>query len=292
MKEKNENLLEFSKIIDQMDDSIFITDKSGVIAYTNKAFTQQTKYSKKEAYGRTPRILSSGRQDKLFYTKLWNTIQSGKVFRAIVLNKTKYGVLYYENETITPIKDKNKRVIGFISSGKDVTDEVMKNKELCRIAATDKLTGLYNRHKFEELFLLEVERSRRFELSLSMMLIDIDNFKSINDTYGHNKGDAVLKHLGNILQKNIRQLDILSRWGGEEFLILIPGSNLEHTQQLAEKLRLVISNEEFDKLNNITVSIGISTLKEDDTLIQIVERADNALYRAKQNGKNQVEHAL
>lgn len=292
MKEINENLLEFSKIIDEMDDSIFITDKSGVIAYTNKAFTQRTKYSKKEAYGRTPRILSSGSQDKFFYTKLWNTILSGNVFRETILNKTKHGVLYYEKETITPIKDKNQHVIGFISSGKDVTDEVLKNNELCRIAATDRLTGLYNRHKFEELFLLEVKRSHRFELPLSMMLIDIDNFKSINDTYGHNQGDAVLKHLASVIQKNVRQLDILSRWGGEEFLLLIPGSDIGHTQQLAEKLRLVISNEQFGEFDTITVSIGISTLKEEDTLIQIFERADNALYRAKQSGKNKVEYTL
>lgn len=288
MKQKNKNIIKFSKIIDEIDDSIFITNKSGIITYINKAFSQQTEYSKKEAYGQTPNLLSSGKQNNTFYARLWNTILSGNVFRATVINKKKSGGIYYENETITPIKDKRKRVIGFISTGKDVTEETLHNQELCRIAATDKLTGIYNRHKFEELFLVEVERSNRFRLPLSMILLDIDNFKLINDTYGHSIGDDVLKHSVAVIQKNIRKLDILSRWGGEEFLVLTPGSNLEDTQQLAEKLRLAIYNEPFDKIDNITVSIGLSTLQKEDTFVQLFERTDKALYDAKKNGKNRV----
>lgn len=292
MKETTKNKVDFSKIIDEINDSIFITDKSGIITYTNKAFTEQTKYTKAEAYGQTPNILNSGKQNKEFYVDLWSTLLDGKVFRATVINKKKNGTDYYLNQTITPIIDKNKSIIGFISCGKDVTQETLHHQELCRIATTDKLTGAYNRHKFEELFLLEVERSNRFTLPLSIILLDIDNFKYINDTYGHNIGDAVLQQLVTVIQKNIRKLDILSRWGGEEFIVLTPESNLEQTRLLAEKLRFAIYNELFDKIGNITVSIGLSTMRQDDTFKQLFERSDKALYHAKEDGKNKVVYAV
>lgn len=288
MIEKNSSTIKFSKIVDDIDDPILITNKLGIITYTNKAFTRQTKYSKKEVYGKTPSLLNSGMQDNSFYSNLWDTILEGKVFRATIINKKKDGSIYYENKTITPLKDRKKNIVGFISTGKDVTKETLENQEVCRIAATDKLTGMYNRHKFEELFQLELERSKRYNLPLSMILIDIDNFKHVNDTYGHNTGDYTLKHLASVIQKNIRKVDILSRWGGEEFIVLTPGTNLDDTLQLAEKLRLLIYDEPFNTVGNITVSMGLTTLQNEDTFIKLFERIDKALYSAKENGKNKV----
>ncbi len=292
MKKSTNNTIKFSQVIDQINDSIVITDKSGIITYVNKAFSEHTHYSKEDVFCKTPSILKSGEQDALFYEQLWSTILDGNVFRGILINKKKNGDIYYENKTITPLKDDQNNIIGFVSSGKDVTQEVLRNIEICRLATTDQLTGIYNRHKFEELFIHEAERSRRYLLPLSLIIIDIDNFKSVNDRYGHITGDNVLKDLVSIVQNNIRKLEILSRWGGEEFLILSPGSDLKQIKKLAEKLRLAVCNTAILMDKKITISIGISTLKNDDTFSQLFERADKGLYYAKENGKNKVGYIL
>ena len=119
-------------------------------------------------------------------------------------------------------------------------------------------------------------------------MIDIDHFKSVNDTYGHDVGDDVLKTLANIVQENIRKIDIFARWGGEEFLILSPGTDLEDVQILAEKLRLAVEHATFPKVNHITISLGISTFGKGDTFTEIFKRADQGLYYAKEHGRNQV----
>ncbi|HEX5710036.1 MAG TPA: GGDEF domain-containing protein, partial [Sulfuricurvum sp.] len=198
------------------------------------------------------------------------------------------GELYNEKKTITPLKDDKNKIIGFISSGKDVTQEMMLYQELEHIATIDKLTGICNRHKFEELFLLEAERSRRFSLPLSMIIIDIDHFKSVNDTYGHDAGDEVLKYLVRIINENIRKIDIFARWGGEEFLVLCPGTNLNDTQKFAEKLCMAVDHAQFPEVSHVTISLGISMFDLNDTFSEFFKRADQGLYDAKENGRNKV----
>lgn len=277
-----------SKAIGQIDDTVTITDISGTITYINEAFTQHTGYSKKEALGQTLRLLKSGSHDKVFYEKLWKTILGGETFRGTIINRKKNGDLYYEDKTITPFRNEQENIVGFITTGKDVTHETLLNEEIKRIATIDNLTGIYNRHKFEELFTLEAERARRFSLPLSLLLIDIDHFKAVNDNYGHDAGDEVLKQLANIVQENIRKLDIFARWGGEEFLVLCPSTDLEKIQILANKLRLAVDNFRFPKVDNLTISIGISTFMKTDSFSDLFKRADQGLYSAKENGRNQV----
>lgn len=287
-KAAQEALEKLSKVVEQIDDTVMITDKRGSITYVNQAFCDHTGYTREDALSHTPRILRSDQHDNKFYQELWKTILTGNTFRARIINKKKNGDLYYEQKTITPLRDEEDNIIGFVSSGKDVTLEMMMQQEIENIAATDKLTGIYNRHKFEELFVLEAERSHRFSLPLSLIFIDIDNFKSINDTYGHDIGDEILKELASVLQENIRKLDILARWGGEEFIVLTPNTNHDNVQIFAEKLRLTIENHRFDEFKNITISLGISTLKETDTFTELFKRADQGLYFAKEHGRNQV----
>ncbi|MCW8822378.1 MAG: diguanylate cyclase [Sulfurovum sp.] len=277
-----------SKVVEQIDDLVLIANLKGNITYVNQAFCDHAGYTREEVLGKTPRMLKSDQYDENFYKDLWKTILQGTVYRETVINKKKNGDLYYEKKTITPLRDDKDNLIGFVSSGKDVTLETMMHQEIEHIASTDKLTGLHNRHKFEELFILEAERSRRFVLPLSLILIDVDHFKSINDTYGHDIGDNVLKDLANAVQDNIRKLDIFARWGGEEFLILTPNTNHDNVQIVAEKLRVFIENHHFPKVKNLTVSLGISTLKETDTFTELFKRADQGLYYAKENGRNKV----
>ncbi|MDP3300996.1 MAG: diguanylate cyclase [Sulfuricurvum sp.] len=283
-----EKILQLSKVVEQIDDGVVITDKNGIITYVNRAFTEHTGFSEQEILGKTHRLLKSGTYDPAFYKALWKIILHGDVFRMTVVNRKKNGDLFYENKTITPLKDEEGNVTGFVSSGKDVTAETLLNKEMERIATIDKLTGIYNRHKFEEIFALEAERSRRFSQPLSLILIDIDHFKSVNDTYGHDIGDKVLQLMAKIIKENIRQVDVFARWGGEEFLVLSPSTDFDNIQILAEKLRVAVNEAIFPDVSHITISQGISTLLEEDTFIELFKRADMGLYHAKEHGRNQV----
>lgn len=288
MKKSRDEIDKLSKAVEQIDDTVTITDNDGVITYVNQAFFLHTGYSKEETLGNTLKLLKSGKHDKTFYENLWNTILRGEIFRGTLINRKKNGDLYYENKTITPLKDDQDNITGFVTTGKDVTLETLMHQELEQIATTDKLTGIYNRHKFEELFALEAERSRRFSLPLSMILIDIDHFKSINDTYGHDAGDDVLRYFSSIIRENIRKIDIFARWGGEEFLVLSPGTDLENIQKVAEKLRHAVETSAFPKSENVTISLGVSAFKEKDTFSTLFQRADQGLYHVKQHGRNQV----
>ncbi|MFA9374204.1 MAG: diguanylate cyclase [Poseidonibacter sp.] len=162
------------------------------------------------------------------------------------------------------------------------------NKELKNISITDKLTSLYNRVKLDESLEYHLNYSQRYNETFGVIMVDIDFFKSINDSFGHQTGDIVLVEFANILKANVRQTDIVGRWGGEEFMIICPKSNLEDTKVIAKKIKEEIENFEFTTVKNKTASFGISTFKNSDTLSDIVHRADKALYQAKESGRNKI----
>lgn len=158
------------------------------------------------------------------------------------------------------------------------------------LAVTDNLTGIYNRRKFEELFQREISYAKRYEQPLSLLMIDIDDFKSINDNYGHQVGDEFLKLFSNTLQANIRDIDILGRWGGEEFVVLLHKTDQEEAFQAAERLRESIFNLKYDTGKGIlskSVSIGtITAYAENLGIDKMIHLADTAMYHAKQEGRN------
>jgi len=164
----------------------------------------------------------------------------------------------------------------------------LKTKMLEVSAITDRLTQIYNRVKLEEVFDYEMSRSNRGESGFSIMILDIDKFKSVNDIYGHQVGDKVLIEFAKILKQNIRSSDTLGRWGGEEFMIISPAIEKDDAIKLAEKLRVKIDKYDFDTVGNKTASFGLATFTLGDTDDSLVERADKALYQAKNNGRNQV----
>ena len=157
------------------------------------------------------------------------------------------------------------------------------------LSITDKLTGLFNRLKLDEALNDEFNRSNRFKRSFGIIIIDIDYFKRVNDTYGHLVGDQVLIQFAKILKENIRKVDILGRWGGEEFMIICPETDFQGTIKLAESLREIISKYEFPTIGNMSASFGASIYDGDENMDKVIARADNALYKAKTNGRNRVE---
>ncbi len=177
-----------------------------------------------------------------------------------------------------------------ISSIRGLEDKVaQRTHELEKMAITDPLTGLYNRTRIDYEFNLEIEKAKAFETLFSIIMIDIDKFKDINDNFGHLTGDTVLVEFAQILHSTCRKPDIIGRWGGEEFIIICPQTNAEDTGVLAEKLRNNISAHCFAEAHHITASFGITEYINLDEVDTIMKRADEALYRAKNNGRNRVE---
>jgi polar amino acid transport system substrate-binding protein len=164
----------------------------------------------------------------------------------------------------------------------------VKNEELLQISIIDRLTRIFNRMKLEDALAEEIERGERYGRVFSVIIIDIDHFKSVNDTFGHNVGDTVLKEFSKILMENIRKTDTLGRWGGEEFLIVCPETMLDNARLLAENLREKVSVFTFTEVKNKTGSFGVAQYKKGETLEQLVARADEALYKAKTGGRNRV----
>ncbi|XOB61241.1 transporter substrate-binding domain-containing protein [Campylobacterota bacterium DY0563] len=160
------------------------------------------------------------------------------------------------------------------------------NKELEILATTDKLTNIYNRTKLDEILLKELDRSLRYSNHFACAIIDIDNFKHTNDTFGHQIGDKVLIEITKVISKNIRNTDYFGRWGGEEFLLIILEIDKNGLEQLIEKIRISISKYKIDKIGTKTVSIGATIYQKDDTADSIIKRADDALYKAKETGRN------
>lgn len=172
------------------------------------------------------------------------------------------------------------------------TSLLSKNKKYEQLASKDSLTGLYNRAKFLELYDASYAIMRQRENQMSLIILDIDNFKLINDTYGHNVGDKVIEQISQALLKVLRSIDIVCRWGGEEFVILLPAVDLDHAVIIAEKLRVYIQELEIENMGRVTSSFGVARVKNEDDVKSVIDRADKALYMAKASGRNCVKSEM
>ncbi len=173
----------------------------------------------------------------------------------------------------------------FVSTFRDVTQEIQEKKELENRANFDTLTGIYARERFEFFLHQEIKEAMRYKRVFSLIMFDIDHFKEINDTYGHDVGDSVLKELTSIVNKDIRDIDTFARWGGEEFMI-ITHTNITQSETFAQKLRKKIESHSFAHIKTLTCSFGVSSYKDGDTAESIVKHTDEMLYKAKNSGRN------
>ncbi len=167
--------------------------------------------------------------------------------------------------------------------------KMMSDQEIMRLAIKDPLTNIYNRRHFNEEIRREIDRAARYERKLSVVMLDIDHFKNVNDIFGHQAGDSVLCELAMLVEKHIRKTDIFARYGGEEFCILMPETDIADAAGFAEKLRDIIERSAFKNIEKITASFGVSEYRKDDDLFSLIKRADDALYIAKNKGRNRVE---
>lgn len=178
--------------------------------------------------------------------------------------------------------------ITLVLTQRDVTEQVENEAQLQQLATTDMLTGLVNRSQFDTTLKSELSRQDRYARPLSLIMLDIDYFKDINDCYGHDVGDRVLVEMANLLKGNLRQADYCARWGGEEFMLLVPETPLEHAVLLADKIRCVINTASFPVSGPVTASFGVVEAQPQESVKSIMKRVDNALYLAKEKGRDQV----
>lgn len=199
---------------------------------------------------------------------------------ASVINYQKYVNEFINQQTIKKnnqeLKEKNLQI--------QKTNEQLKN-----ISIKDGLTNIYNRRKLDEILEYEYNRAKKYCREFSIILLDLDLFKFVNDTYGHNVGDKVLIETAEILKSKVRDSDFVGRWGGEEFLIICPETNINQALYISEKLRKAIEMHKFPIVNKRTSSFGVATYKNEDTIEYLINRADKGLYQAKKNGRNRIE---
>lgn len=260
------------------------TDTNGIIIDVSKAYCMICGYTKEELIGRSHNVVRHPDNPKEFFEGLWSTIKAGKTWHGEIKNRAKDGRVYWLDTTITPIKNDDDETIGYYSISHDITAKKIAEE----LSLTDPLTSLANRRKIDNDFDELVRLFKRYRTPFSVVIADIDKFKSINDTYGHEVGDMVLKKFAKILRSNTRSTDKVGRWGGEEFIVLCPNSKLDEAQAVAEKLRVEISNTYFPVVGKVTTSFGISEFKDEDDVNSCLKRADEALYAAKNSGRNKV----
>ena len=317
------NFFVFRSIIEQVADHVMVTDRNGHIEYVNPAFEKTTGYSKEEVIGKNPKILQSGKQPLEYYQELWRTILAGNVFCSRTINKKKNGELYVADQTVSPIINEFKEIRHFVSIWKDITDIVrieerlkFEKDKLEEIIGFDEQLARFR--KSDHLIDFVVGKTRKIlnVEKCSVMLFDketkqlytksMEGFPEdvpmqiniigstvekvildgqpllVNDL----EGDALLKEISMMIYLNLREVDVLCRYGGDEFVIILPGTDKEGAILVAEKIRKCIENAKFQK--SVTLSIGIAQHKDRMTRQDLTNKADNALYQAKGQGKNRV----
>lgn len=268
--------------------AIIITDRDGVIEWINPAFTTLTGWSFDEIVGQTPRILRSGNHSLAFYRQMWETLKAGLVWRGEMYNRRRSGELYVEEQTITPVRDEDGTITHFVGVKQDVSERKRQEETIRHFALHDQLTNLPNRRSFDAMLERLLFSSRNGEKA-AVLIIGVDDFKLVNDSAGHSVGDRFLADLGVTLQRHLRPGDLLARFGGDEFAVLLHHVDAEETLDIAERLRRGVEElwlEHDGAPVAASISIGAATVDGTADAKTIIARADSALYTAKQRGKN------
>lgn len=281
----NEELRKLSVVVEQSPSIIIITSPQAEIEYVNESFTRATGYTFAEVKGKNPRFLQSGQTPPERFAEMWATLTAGQAWRGELINCRKNGEVYWELSVIAPIHDKQGNITHYVAIKEDITARKLAEAKLEMLTVTDPLTSLLNRRGF----FLEAEKFHTQNDCISVLMIDIDHFKMINDRYGHLAGDAVLREVATRLRTNLYPDDILARYGGEEFVVLLPCASAELLQQIATRLVAAIGERpmEYDGARiSVTISVGGVQSSEGYSLDDLLSRADRAMYQAKEAGRN------
>lgn len=310
-KSENSNLLaEYKKAVD-LSNIVSKTNPKGVITYVNDKFCEISGYSREELIGKPHNIIRHPEMSREAFKNLWDTIKAKQSWSGVVTNMKKDGGTYIVDTTVIPILDVDGDIVEYIAIRHDITELEQTKQQLRNInqamkykvdelysmtnaleekASKDTLTGINNRENFEDIFGIQITNAHQYSQPLSLIIFDVDHFKAVNDTYGHQMGDLILRDMVELVARNLKKGDVFARWGGEEFVILTPSTDIGGASNLAENLRMLVQSHRFNGLDEkITLSFGIAQLDENDDKKTLFQKADAALYEAKKKGRNRVE---
>lgn len=287
--------------------AILITDLQGRVVWANHAFSELTGYEFEELVGKElSALLNSGHQDSAFYQRLWQTILSGRTWHGELINRRKDGSLYHDETSITPVRDRNQQISHFVAVKQDVSARKEHEEHLKNLAFYDPLTQLPNRRLLHDRLVHAQASCSRSGRHGALMFLDLDNFKPLNDEYGHDVGDLLLAEAARRLTACVRKEDTVSRFGGDEFVVLLKDLDRDHAAAvsqatgIAEKIRAALAEpyrlhllQSRDDIEDIehrcTSSIGIALFADAATSAdEILRQADVAMYRAKSAGRNTI----
>jgi len=289
LKTQAQELTKLSQAVEQSPSTIVITNLDGNIEYVNEAFTETTGYTKDEVIGKNPRFLQSGKTGAKAYEDMWRTLMLGKTWHGEFVNKHKNGTEYIEGVKAAPIFQPDGTISHYMAIKEDITDKKRSEEHIHFLANFDSLTGLPNRFQLEERLNYAIGAAKRNSEQFSILFLDLDHFKEINDTLGHDAGDTLLVELSKRFNAVLREVDTVSRLGGDEFIFILPNTNASGASHIAKKLLKIIETPyKFDSNDMlVTASIGIAIYPVDGLDLQtLFKNADTAMYEAKQSGRN------
>ena len=278
--ERNEHLLD----IVNHHVAFIKTDTGGNITEASSCFCDIFHVTKNKLIGQNMNIFKSGRTPSYVYELLWKTITSGQTHIHEIEDRNFAGETNWFEVTISSDISKDNCMLGYIAFYTNIDEKIQYQHD----AHTDHLTGLNNRSKFEKEIKKEIYRAERYKKDFSIIMVDIDHFKDVNDNFGHEVGDSVLKEFAVLLAQNIRHSDMISRWGGEEFIILCPNTDSQSAAVLAEKLRDKAEEFIFKVIGHKTASFGVAQFSKENDAKKLFLEVDQALYEAKKQGRNRV----
>ncbi|MFA5923663.1 MAG: diguanylate cyclase [Methylococcaceae bacterium] len=278
-------------------DAILITDASANIVRINRAFTDITGYLAEDVLGKNPRIMSSGRQDNKFYLKMWRQLLNAGYWEGEIWDKRKNGQIYPKWLSITAVRNEQQKVTHYVAIFSDITARKQAEEEIRNLAFYDVLTQLPNRRLFMERFRAALTSSVRHNDCGAVLFIDLDRFKLLNDTLGHDYGDLLLIEVAARTKSCVREMDTVARLGGDEFVVLIEGVSTDQDETackvglVAEKIREALAHPYRLKFHECccSPSIGVSLYRGNvKSVDELIRQADMAMYQAKHTGRNAV----
>ena len=282
-----------ARVFDQAGEAIVVTDAHAVMQTVNAAFTVITGYSAEEAVGRQMRLLKSGRHGQDFYAGMWQALLAKGFWQGEIWNKRKNGEIFPEWLTITRVANDQDVTEHYVSVFSDITDIKDTQRRVEYLATHDTLTALPNRTLFNDSLRHALSQARRSKTKVALLFVDLDNFKNINDTLGHDIGDELLVQVAQRLRGAVRDIDVVARLGGDEFTVVLTDCPLEPANHVAQRIvdELTASFTIQHRTLFASASIGIAFFPDDATdSAGLIKAADSAMYRAKEEGRNRIEY--